>query len=74
MALKSEGEAGGKGFPSPYCELTRTSWGSDPPPPLHIDVSVDTAGLYCQRNHDSTIRYLAYFVQIMHFCKIYKGQ
>lgn len=60
MALKSGGEAGGKGFLSPHCELTRTSRGSEPPP-LHIDVSVDTAGLYCQRNGDSTIRYLYIF-------------
>lgn len=40
------------GWRSPHYELTWTSRGDEPPP--RIDVPVDAAGPYCQRNRDST--------------------
>lgn len=68
MALQTGGEAGGKVSPARDYELTRTSGWLRASHPC-IDVPVDTAGPYCQRNHDSTPHFLSYFVQILHFVR-----
>lgn len=67
MALKPGAKAGGRGSPAPQYELTRTSRDKEALP--RIDAPVDTVGLYCQRNHDSTPWFLYYFVQIIHFVR-----
>lgn len=67
MALKTGGEAGGKGSPAHTMNYQGPHGVKSPQP--RIDVPVDTAGVYCQRNHDSTLSFLAYFVQILHFVR-----
>lgn len=41
--------------------------------PPRTDVPVDAAGPYCQRNRDSTLYSLSYFVQILHFVRFTKA-
>lgn len=67
MALKTEDETGATVSPAHSMNCQGPQGLQSLPP--HMDVPVDTAGPYCQRNLDSTSFDLSYVVQILDFVR-----